>query len=35
MKKVAGGENEETGPESKGVTTEINNGANIKEEKNV
>ena len=33
MKKVAGGENEETGPESKGATTEINNGANIKEEK--
>jgi hypothetical protein len=35
MKKVAGGENKETGPESKGAKTEMNNGANIKEEKNV
>jgi hypothetical protein len=28
MKKVAGGENEETGPESKGAATEINNRDN-------
>jgi purine-binding chemotaxis protein CheW len=34
MKKAAGGENEETVPESKGAKTEINNGYNIKEEKN-
>ena len=33
MKKAAGLENKETGPESKGAKTEINNGANIKEEK--
>jgi len=34
MKKAVDGENKETGPESKGTKTEMNNGANIKGEKN-